>query len=289
MVLLDSGLSWFINLHTTSLFVLRNCADCEGWPGLWFTPVWLHDKDKRGRSWKKPGRADVWAHLQISLKKKKKKNDTYWLSLIDIYIHNLLANCCWYIERNWQAFIVAILWFFIWNTFDAIIKHLKLNSKMHGGHFSLCIWNVHTWAMEERWMPIYHFLPFWKLFHTLCVVLTWFVHTDWWAVTRVLCVCACTACSQPLCTGYNMCVNVCLTLCVSRCVCVWSGWVCFPSCLEGKPDPMWPCVSPAALGSEQPALFARRPAGWAQTLFTLLFLDFLFRIIIVGTSSHTKN
>lgn len=139
---------------------------------------------------------------------------TYWLSLIDIYIHNLLANCCWYVERNWQAFIVAILWFFIWNTFDAIIKHLKLNSKMHGGHFSLCIWNVHTWAMEERWMPIYHFLPFWKLFHTLCVVLTWFVHTDWWAVTRVLCVCVRVQHVHSLCALGTICVSTCVWLCV---------------------------------------------------------------------------
>lgn len=198
---------------------------------------------------------------------------TYWLSLIDIYIHNLLANCCWYVERNWQAFIVAILWFFIWNTFDAIIKHLKLNSKMHSGHFSLCIWNVHTWAMEERWMPIYHFLPFWKLFHTVCVVLTWFVRTDWWAVTRVLCVCVCV---YSMFTAFvhwvqYVCQRVSDSVCVSVCMCLvrlglfsqlfggkaWSHvTLCFSSCSRIRttgslcqetrrmgPNPVYPAFS----------------------------------------------
>lgn len=77
--------------------------------------------------------------------------------------------------------------------------------------------------------------------------------------------------------GTTMCLMCLMCLVYSWvCVSVKAGWLCLASCLEGKPDPMWSCVSPAALGSEHSALCARRPAWRAQTLFTLLIRGSLF-------------
>lgn len=70
--------------------------------------------------------------------------------------------------------------------------------------------------------------------------------------------------------------HVCL--CVRSSVCIWPGWVCLTSCLEGKPDPKWPRVSPAAPGSEKPTPSTKRSARQSRAQFTLHFQFFLFRL-----------
>lgn len=274
----------------------------------------VDDKDKQGRSWKKAGRervsgcmclsyreAEICGHEGVRKERRIHRSMKRWMTGEDkpcfpkqitawsASIFHILKTCSlanWFklcskplfsCKKNLVSFRVIFLFFY---EIHVLLKLDFWNLKpknMHGGCFSFCTWKVHIWEMQEWWTPIYHFLSFWKRFHTACVVLTWFfVH---WLLSFVHELCACTICSHPL-YAFTRVQYVCsCVLCMpeSVCVCVWRGWVCLASCLEGKPDPMWPCVSPAAHGSEQPGLSARRPAGRAQTLFTLLFLVFFFQ------------